>query len=238
MILLAVAQGVGGANALIPVIRMLRCDPNVHVSCCVSGKAVQVFREEGIDHAAESLPERNGIYLTELARTVLDRVSPDVLLVGNAWGPSLDKAILALANERNIPSVVVLDMWSVYRERFVDPRTGRLNLPSKLAVMDQLAYREAESAGIPEDRLVITGQPYLESLPAKFEEDTVRKQASVLRQSWLGERHGEENRRIVLFASEAVARDHGPETESFRGYTEVEALDGLIEAVQLVEERP
>ena len=230
------AQDVGGANALIPVIKELQRRSQVQVVVIACRKAVQVFYREGIEHRAiESLTGLDQGFM-DIARRVLLQVAPDVLLLGTSWGASLDKVLVNIGHEQGVPSLAVLDMWSYYRERFADPASGELCFPTKVAVMDQLAFEQAMQAGLPGSSLVITGQPYLDELVVRLQRPDLRRQAESLRRAWLGDVTQQETARIVLFASEAFAQDFGPHTPYYRGYTEVDALEGLVVAVQLVED--
>ena len=234
---LAAAQDVGGANALVPVIERLRRYTQVRVAVLARGNAAGVFSAAGIDHRAVDDPADFGPGLDETVCRTLSEMTPDVLLLGTAWGPSIDKVLLAASQRAGVPSLSVLDMWSNYRERFSDPASGEVMLPTKVAVMDDVAFAEALEAGLPRDRLVITGQPHLEVVSRGFQASDVAHQAASLRQAWLdGSGYGEGSR-LVLFVSEAIARDFGPDTPYHRGYTEVDALEGAVEAVKLAEQR-
>jgi hypothetical protein len=240
MRVLAAAQEVGGANALAPVIHELRRRHNLSVEVLASGKAAMVFSGAGIQHRTVGDTSHDKL------RGLLVEIAPRALLLGTAWGPSLDKALLRAAQGLKIPSLAVLDMWSNYRERFLAPASGEQLLPTKIAVMDKLAFDQAVEAGLPSSTLAITGQPYLETLAKRIKSQELAAQASLLRQEWLATAkrvqgagdhppNPEPRTRLVLFASEAIARDFGPGSSYYRGYTEVDALEGLVEALQEVE---
>ena len=235
MMILAGAQDVGGANALVPVIEELGRRDQARVSVLACGKAAKVFSAAEIKHRTVEVPAEpvQGYY--ESIHENLAQRAPDALLLGTAWGHSLDKVLLRAAQDQKIPSLAVLDMWSYYRERFVDPASGEVCLPTKLAVMDQLAFDQAVDAGLPASSLVITGQPYLEELAKAFRRRDLFERAESLRRQWLGEFAKEEARGLVLFASEAFSRDLGPGTPYYRGYREVDALEGLVEAARMIE---
>ena len=235
--ILAAAQDVGGANALVPVIERLRSYKRVRVAVLARGKAAGAFSAAGVDRRAVDYPTDFGPGLDEIVSRSLSEIAPDVLLLGTAWGPSIDKALLAAAQLAGVPSLAVLDMWSYYRDRFLDPESGKLVLPTRVALMDQLAFDEAREAGLPAASLVITGQPYLEAVATAINGRDIAAQATSLRAAWFANGAGQQETRLVLFASEAFSRDLGPETSYYRGYTEVEALDGVVEAVELAARR-
>lgn len=233
---MAAAQAAGGANALFPVIKELRFRDQVQVTVAAHREAAQVFRREGVGYQEVKPPAGSDQELNDVAYAFLEQVTPGILLLGTSWGPSLDKALLRSAQARRIPSLAVLDMWSYYRERFTDPISGHLCLPTKIAVMDQLAFDQAVQAGLPRRSLIITGQPYLHEVATRLRKPEFCQQAESLRRAWLGGDRQQEDMCVVLFASEAFAEDFGPHTPYYRGYTEVDALEGLAETVQRIED--
>ncbi len=230
---LVAVQEAGAAQAVAPVIRALASHQGLQVVVAACAQALRVLSQHQI--ATRPVTSLDGYATT--ARALLREVDPDVLLLGTAWGPSLDKALLWVAQQEQIPSVSIVDMWSNYRERFIDPHSGAFCLPTKVAVIDATAYDQAVRVGIPSDRLVITGQPHLESLPKRFQDPLLHRQGRALRREWLGDDPHATSTRLVLFASEPFALDFGPMTPYDRGFTETEALEALVEAVQWCERR-
>ncbi|KGF71677.1 hypothetical protein DO97_16300 [Neosynechococcus sphagnicola sy1] len=236
MIVLVAVQDVGGANALTPVIHQLRAR-QVEVVTLACGKALSVVQSAGIPHQALSLSELAESRMRSDLSQLLTTINPDILLLGTAWGLSLDKEILAVNQtcDRPRPTVSLIDMWSNYRTRFTHPLSGELVLPTQIALMDAIAYEQAIAEGLPLTHLIVTGQPYLEQLPLLLQKASVVDQAAALRKTWLSE--SPTNSSIVLFASEAFSRDFPPHSPYYRGYTEITALQGLIQAVELEEQR-
>jgi len=234
VVVLAAAQDAGGANALACVIEELERRERVQVAVAACAEAVRVFVQAGIRPRTIPSPEgpADGRFV-EAVQRLLHGVEPDALLLGTAWGLSIDKVLLRLALDRHLPSISVVDLWPYLRERFADPVSGEVCLPTKIAVMDAVVSEQAVQAGLPKERLVVTGQPYLDALVAKRHDATLHHEAHGLRQHWLNGRPS--GTRLVLFASEALARDFGGATPYYRGYTEAEVLEGVVEAVQAVE---
>jgi hypothetical protein len=235
-VVLVAAQEAGSANALVPVIRRLQGRGGVHVSAVACAQAVSVFEREGIAHRFVAITGSAQDGADNLACQLLKEHHPDVLLLGTSWGPSVEKALLRVARIEGLPSLSVVDMWCHYRERFTDPSSGALCLPTKVAVIDAGAFDRAVAAGIPSDALVMTGQPYLDSLRDRFRDPDLARQASVLRRVWIGGSNEADSRRVVVFASEPLSVDFGPGTPHDRGYTELEALEALVEATEQCEQ--
>ena len=237
-VVLAAAQDTGGANALCPVINTLGQYADVQVRVVASGTAAGVFCRNGVAHQKIDPVQRLQKLFDDSASKIMLEIGPDVLLTGTSWGPSLEKALAELSQARGIQSLAVLDMWSFYRERFEKPPTNNLSyLPTKVAVMDQQAFDESVLAGLPRESLVITGQPYLEIVRQRVQDPQLKQKAIDLRRDWLAEAGAPEDALVVLFVSEPIERDLGPSSPYHRGYTEIDALEGLAAAAAGVERR-
>lgn len=232
MKVLATAKDAGGANAIVPVLTRL-----LHVGAEVRAVAYEqssgIFLRNGLPaKPVEDYGFPNGFPssdLPQLAGRIISTEDPDVILVGTSWGYSLDKELVAEGNRRGLPTVAVLDMWSYYRERCSRPTEAELScLPSRLAVMDELAREEAVAAGIPEDRIAITGQPYLDRLHQEGVSETAQREGDRLRAEW------GRGRPVVLFVSEVIGQDFPLGSPWYRGYTELDALAALAKAMPLV----
>ena len=225
----------GGANALIPVIQeLLRRDPK-STTVLATGEASTAFSAAGVEYIQVSAPEDFTQKTYQDFDKYLTQFTPDVMLLGTRWDPSLEKALLRTAQDRNIPSVSVLDMWINIRERFIDSVAGGLRPPTKVAVMDRFACDLAMEAGLTEETVVATGQPHLEAAAVGIQQTDLTAQSDSLRGAWLAGASREAEARIILFASEPLAREYGPGTPYYRGYTEADAIEGLVEAVEIVE---
>lgn len=230
---LAAAQDTGGANCIAPVISCLRQTAGVGVQVVASGKASDVFARAHVSHEAVRTAATTQESYDRAARDLIANHQPDAVLTGTSWGPSIDRGLASAARERHVPCVAVLDMWSYYRHRFEEPETRSLAyLPDRLAVMDGLAAEEAEAAGLPPERLVVTGQPYLEALPSRLDADAVSARAQALREAWLAQVRIAEPAFVVLFVAEPLLRDLGASELHRRGYTEGDALEGVIVAAE------
>ena len=228
--IVVVLQDTGGANAVLPVVRELR-SRGATCRIIAAGKARSVLDREGVEHEAVDVPAVVDASTVGLAGSWL-RPSASALLLGTSWGPSVEKAA-AVAARGLVRSVAVLDMWSYYAQRFENTDTGALDyLPDRVAVMDDEAARAAISAGLPADRVVVTGQPYLETLPERFAEASLIDDAARLRATW-----APDGRPVIMFASEPIARDLAG-SDLDRGYTERDALCDLVEAAARSRHRP
>ena len=105
--MLAVAGDAGGARALGPVIRALRGRPGVAVEARAYGAAVEVWRSEGLEAQPIASDDPTGF----------DRVLLGTSFLRERW----ELRTLRRARKSGIESLVVVDFWSQYRERFTLP---------------------------------------------------------------------------------------------------------------------
>lgn len=85
----------------------------------------------------------------------------DVLLTATSWPPDDELMLWQAAERAGVPSLAVFDFWSHYRARCCDD-AGRPVWPTRIAAMDSLAAEEMIADGVPPERIVVTGQPFLE----------------------------------------------------------------------------
>lgn len=190
-IIVVVCGDPGGANAVAPVIELLRAQGRVAVSAFAYLQATILWAERGIEFEAI-----DGAASDEKIRAALDHAA--LLLTGTSVNEfELEKRFIQVARQLHIPSMCVLDFWSNYALRFRDA-TGKLNCqPNRIAVMDEQARVEMIADGLDSACIVVTGHPAFDSLETFRTEFTrqrrtiVRRELGVPDTAWL-----------VLFASQ------------------------------------
>jgi len=153
------------------------------------------------------------------AASLLDGHRDAVALTGVSEGDTPEKHLIAAARVFGIPSCAVLDNWGSYEERLMGTMGARA-LPDLIAVMNDEARRAIADAGFFRGRLVVTGQPGLDEFERMAPID-VAVQSSARRV--LGVPPGRE---VVVFASQPLAQQFGPEL----GYDQYDAI-ALLESV-------
>lgn len=227
----------GGANALLPVLKHLREDPELNVYALGYGQAVSAWQGAEDVHSVGENEEPS----YETAFNVLNSLRPAAVLTGtgakdekHAESRVWDKQVVAAANALNIPSVAVLDAWMNYRVRFsdTDKNVDWCFMPTKIAVMDKFAYDGFVADKIPEqhlERLVVTGNPTHDGIARKAAAFSDVDRARVR------EHLGLAQDAPVLFYGAGwlepelarYAKDGSPNTR-FLGYTDRTVLDELI----------
>jgi len=227
-VVIAVCGDPGGANAVAPVIEILRAEGNVLVSALAYREACSLWDQRGLRH--HSLSEQ--MSFTEVLDYLI-REDPSLLLTGTSFnGVDLEKKFIAAARSLSIPSLSVLDFWSHYGVRF-SYANGRLScIPDRIAVMDELARKEMIAAGFDEKHLVVTGQPAYDDLHLWGKKFGPEKIARL--RNYLGV--GPEDL-MVLFASQPLSTLYGTDASNplYPGYTEVDVLSALSRSLKEIQ---
>lgn len=128
-----------------------------------------------------------------------------ILVTGTSWKNENEMRAVSWCRDKGITTVSIIDYWSNYLERF------KLNndyiFPDYVFVMDDVAKAEAIDEGIPQDILIVAGQPVID----KYLDEKKKKQTSNGR---------------ALFLSQPLRDVNGHSM----GYTEFDVVIGVINA--------
>ena len=97
-----------------------------------------------------------------LSRKIFKRnkIKP-TLLTGSALGSdTLDKKAILFARKWKLKCFSIIEHWSWYRKRFES--RNQLIIPNKIFVNDIIAKKAAISDGLPDEKLIVLGNPVLE----------------------------------------------------------------------------
>ena len=149
----------------------------------------------------------------------------NLILTGAAFGANtIDKQLWRKAKALGLKSTAFIEHWSWYAERFIEG--GIWITPDEILVNDNLAFSEAVSAGLPQERLITIGNPHLEKIV---------NSSRIYKTNGTGLRDAlaiSGNTEVVLFLSEQLQMDFGHAKVSALGYTEYEALSIILETLQ------
>lgn len=177
--LVAICGDPGGANAVAPVIELLRAEGKVSVTALAYLQAVTLWSKRGIQ-----FDTINGETGDDDILKLLNEPKANLLLTGTSVNRfELEKRFIEAARQLDIPSMSVLDFWSNYALRFSDDAGDLRYLPDRIAVMDALARDEMVADGIVDSSIVITGHPALDSL-AKHRHAFTQERKAVVRQDF------------------------------------------------------
>lgn len=205
---LGVATEAGSARALLPALAKLHLR-GIDVYTWFRGAAERVL-------AANPQPGFNSAGGSD-ADSTLASVRPGLVVTGTTIGPGIEKDVTAAALARNIPVAAILDSWCNYGDRFdAGSNEWRTRFPDALLVMDEIAEAEAIEAGLPPERVRVTGHPAFDALVADRREAAARPAAP----------------RRILFVSEPLRAFHARGIGG--GFTELDAFSVLSQALALL----
>lgn len=235
--ILAVAQDPGGAAALSPVLEALsgRNEVSCQVLTCAHG--MRVFAESGVPFVSLDEMIRPGEDWQAGARRILQEAACNLVITGTSFGPSPERAFIRAARMMGIKSFTLLDSWTNYRLRFLEPGESDLSteiLPDVIGIMNEFAKTEMEAAGFPSQMLHVVGQPAMDAFLARARSGK-RAERNALRTRW----NVPMDEPILSFFSQPIEALYGPVgSQTFRGYTEWDALDTVAETIVELPGRP
>jgi len=213
----------GGTMAVMPVIKSLLKQKDI-ISVIYGGVyASSVFKKDSIP--CRLLPIINiGKQKLPVVENILKRESPDLVFTSTSFGKVVDNAFLYAAVKKDIPTFALIDQWCNYSARFKVYSETRA-LPDYIGIMDRSAQSEMLKEGFPRNRLVVTGQPYFDSLAcdkSAFNNESRR----VFRRSHGATMHDV----LVVFAAEPFKKGD----LNIIGYTDIQILESLVESLEAV----
>jgi len=101
-----------------------------------------------------------------------DSIPYDVAFISGSRTSNLERRAIEAARRRGIYVYEAADTWSGFRKRYSDIEDGQLcndlrYLPDRVLVVDNRAREKAIEEGIPEGKIVITGNPHFEKIHKK-----------------------------------------------------------------------
>ncbi|MBU4230848.1 MAG: alpha-2,8-polysialyltransferase family protein [Proteobacteria bacterium] len=214
----------GGAEALIPVIRLVEAQPHCEAIVLGFGHALERFAKKEI-----ACDEIGSVQMEDFS--LLDHHEPDLLITSATSLPSVDmteKYLWRQTKQRGIPSLAFLDQWQNYAVRF----SGNQDLerlayqPDWINCLNETGREEMIREGFEQSRLVAFGQPYLSSLKHDLSTLDVARLKARLRIS-AGDK-------VALFVSEPIREYYG----DTRGYDQYQVLDYFLSNLADTTERP
>lgn len=152
---------------------------------------------------------------------IIQEFKPDTIVTGTSYRSDLEKQFHLLAFKHKIPCYAFVDHWTSINIRF-EQKDGTFLYPDKICVIDQRAKQICLEAGIPESKLVITGNPYHEWLskwkPAQSKEQIMKAAGISLH-----------HKQLLLFAPDPLSNVNGKEMFGFDELEVVKQLSDLFE---------
>ncbi len=166
-----------------------------------AGPAIEIWRRAGEEVATE-MPDDGG----------------DVLLTGTGFSP-FESGCWAWAAAVGVPSLAVVEAWTNFERRFVDPACKAMGAeaaqPDAIAVIDEASRLTIEAEGWGRARLFVVGQPHLQAQTARLTEARRRTKRTP-------------HHPTLVFFSEPIDSDFGREV---RGFDQFEVFEYVADAV-------
>jgi len=220
MSILAASGDIGGAMAIIPVLKYLS-DCNEPFAIVEHGflasKAPKTWKR------VPAVLEGSG----SLERFFKDDCFKEVVFTTSVKD-TFPLKLARTAARQGVPVLCLLDNWMNYIYRLgIDGEPAFI--PTVYMVMDDLAKAEAIREGVPESVLRVVGQPALGSLADDYQSWKKQDRAKYFESAGL-----DITKKLVVFISEPVSDDQGsgPENTQYRGYTEKTVLKELCARFQ------
>jgi len=219
--ILLFARDPGGANTIIPLFEPLK---RKGYTVSVYGKDIALarFSSNNIE-AADIVSEVGEVSEVSIGKFLAD-LRPDFIITGTSADDMTEKYLWKTAESLGIPSFAILDQWMNYGIRFSSYGVSQIQeyekdknflfLPSKILVPDDLARRDSILEGLPEDKILVSGQPYFGWIKnIQVSDDKIkrlRKDLDINNSDF-----------IVVFASEPLQKIYKEEVKSYWGYDEI-----------------
>ena len=217
----------GGANTIIPLVEPLQ---NKGYNVKLFGKDVALDKYKIAKLQSINIMDYVDSVEYEVIEQFLVSEKPDFIFTGTSADDFTEKYIWKASQKLGIPSFAILDQWMNYGLRFSNYGVAELNqynmdkvhpyLPYKICVMDEIAKNEAVKDGLEAEKIVITGQPYFETLTKKMHsinQMKIKKSEDF----------------VITFASEPITETYKEDknSEHYWGYTEKIIFNDFIESL-------
>ena len=141
------AQDVGPSNYLIKILQLLQ----IPYVCYASELSSKVFSRHNINSVVRSIFFDNDAHLIMTETTLVD---------------GIDKELISYAKSKGIPNISVIEHWTNFMDRFKDSN-GKMIYPDYIFVNDEYALQMAKNNKLPENKIVVVGNPVLEEIQLK-----------------------------------------------------------------------
>lgn len=226
------AKDPGGANAIIPLIKKMQSQYQI----LLYGKDValnryKAYNLQGIDIGKEC----SSISLSGIEE-LLKKEKPDFIITETGGFDNIKKYLWICSEKLDIPSFGILDQWVNCVVRFAkfdleNPDYRKYEkvfecLPTRIMVMDEYAKKIMVKEGIPEEKIIVSGQPYFEQVKEDIESITENNIVET-RKRWKCKK----DELVFVFASEPITK-HYKSLDGEYGYSEQTIFYALHSALE------
>lgn len=213
MKILFFARDPGGANVVLPVYMRMKERHNA----CIYAKDYAFKRLLAEKVPVCNIEEECDTKVFEEVDAFLKATAPDAVITGTSLDDFTERYLWKASKGQGIKAYAIIDQWMNLGIRFSRYGYGQEELyhqqlkheylPHKILVMDEWAKKKLLMCGIRDGRIIITGQPYFDTVCQKFE----GAQSKYDKSRW-----------NVIFVSEPISWDYdsGKTSELYWGFNE------------------
>ena len=206
-----------GANSILALIdNILKCGGKNNENFMVFTNSVGVFSNEYTNLV------KIKDFSTKFYSEILTKFKPDYIFTATS-NNSYEHNIRLLSQEKRIRTIAFIDHWTSYLKRFTF--NNKTLFPDEIWVINDIAKKEAIEAGLPEDKIFISGNPYYEKIrkftPEIKKIDFFKKENLPL------------NKKVVLFISDNI-KESFPKNENNEcslGFDEFTVLSDVLNSL-------
>lgn len=160
MTVLFAMDQVAGAEYVLPLLGTYRAQGRADWRIVAAPASAAFFERHGVPFIASRASEPGWIDRT------LDAIAPTKALLSTSLNSALECGMRSALATRGIPCAQLVDSWVNFSERFGAPN---LQLPDLILAPDSSAHAAMIAERIPQERIVIIGQPSLEHQWQQFQ---------------------------------------------------------------------
>ncbi|MBK9502044.1 MAG: CDP-glycerol glycerophosphotransferase family protein [Leptospiraceae bacterium] len=149
-----------------------------------------------------------------------EKNQPSFLFTGTSYTSQIELKYISFAQKKKIPTYSFIDHWTSFKERFsID---NILVFPDKILVIDDRAKSIAVLEGLPEEKIIVFGNPYynyLKKWTPKISKENFLKSIGV----------NDDSSKIVVFAPEPLSNVDGIAKYGFDEVTTLNEIKGILD---------
>lgn len=164
----------------------------------------------------------------DFVRVVINKFEPDYLFSATSLN-DFEHQWRKFAQGNKLKSIGFIDHWTNYTERF--SFNGEVVFADEIWVINEIAKKEAINAGIPENLIVVSGNPYYEKV-SQFKPE-------ISKRSFFDIYNLNPDKKTILFISDDI-RDSFPKDEEgicILGFDEYTVLQEILESFAELDEQ-
>ena len=203
-----------GANSTLALIdNILKCGGKNNEDFMVFTNSVGVFPNEY--NNLVKIKDFSSKFYSE----ILDKFKPDYIFTATS-NNNYEHNIRLLSQQKGIRTIAFIDHWTNYFKRFTF--NNKTLFPDEIWVINDIAKKETIEAGLPEDKIFISGNPYYEKIK-KFV-------PRVGKESFLREHGIPLDKKIIMFISDDLRESFPKDAKGkcILGFDEFTVLSDIL----------